>query len=257
LSCKHDVRVAVKEAISARLGGFAGLVDRDFEDISPDTIVPRLAFISRRYNDLEACMLASTAGELMKDLVRRDAKSDIPWLSSDCFQTPAQLLVEWPVSVVGAIRKAWVGRTTKLDRNGYCIDSMIDLLAPCQEPTIEQVSKALSAAAGLGSSESDRIAADALRMRKRSEPWALVRGKDLVRAIAYVLSRAGDACYYPFGQDGAPKAVEIFQRKIQERVVTLFDIEALRAAGTEEALRAALTTTDEPPDRYLCFGHAS
>jgi hypothetical protein len=255
LSGRKWVQIAVQQANSARLDGFAGLVDRDFDDADPDTLPPRLAFISRRFNDLEAAMLACAGSEIISDLVRRESRTSINWLNGGRDESPLDLLATYPVAAVGALRKIWRGRTEDIARNCEPVDAMIARSRPGMPPTIEDIAKVVYETAGISSAAADAVACSAMRLYNEAPGWRLVRGKDMVRALACVFHDAGDACYFQFpGIEPHQKKWRLAQ-KVHEKVIALFDFEVLRHAGTAEALRTALDPTGESVERFLHTGN--
>ena len=245
LAGKKFVIRAVKEALAARLDGFLGLVDRDFDHLHQEPAPLRLALISRKYSDLESSMLAHAADELLADLIRKDFRGSIEWLSEQGVSSSLGQLAAFAVAPVGALRRAWIGRTDSIDYLRHPVDEALSRFAPGERPTAETLATVLVACSGLAGAECERISAEAMKLYRTSDPWQLVRGKDMVRAIAVVLSRRPEACFY---SDADLRAIE---RKIQEKVVTLFDFEILHAAGTHAEMRSALEPVGECLSSYL------
>ena len=245
LSGKSYVLRAVREALVARppLDGFVGLVDRDFDDLHNDPLPARLAIVSSTYADLEASMLSSGAGALLTDLVRREHRESIPWLNAAAGAGPLDSLAATIVAPVGALRSVWNGRHGKIEEPRHPVDDLLDLLQPGQSPTQETLVMALKLR--VNPDEAVRIAAAAIKVYTGANPWHLVRGKDMVRAIATVLSAHPEACYYE--RDNANRLVQ----KIQEKVITLFDFEVLKSAGTFQQIAKVLDRVGEPLVRYL------
>jgi hypothetical protein len=72
----------------------------------------------------------------------------------------------------------------------------------------------------------------------------------MVRAIATVLSAHPAACYYE--RDNTTRLVQ----KIQEKVITLFDFEVLKSAGTLQQITKVLDRVGEPLVNYLSLPHS-
>ena len=246
LSGKDYVGSAVRAANAARLSGFIGRVDRDFDDSKSEVMPARVAVISRRFTDLEASMLALNAHDVIADFVRREHRDSLPWLMPSDGLGALDMLASSIVAPIGALRKTWTGQRQSLDHLAHPVEVLMELMAPRQVPLPVDLARVLAKSGGLTGPDADRIASDAHRVYTSSDPWKLVRGKDMVRALAVVLSQAPRGmCYYDSWDE-----VRI-ERELKGKVGTLFSYEILRSAGTVEELAAVLAPVGESIDLYL------
>lgn len=248
---KDYVIRAVREALALRPpeGGFLGIVDQDFDGIEiPELRPARLAVISCRYADLEASMLSTHAKEVIADLVRADGWDAIPWLAGRDHVDPLRRLVTEILAPIGAIRSRWTShsRLPSIELAGNPIDQVMSQIGAGQGVVWESIRVMLCGRVPRDSVHLvDQLMSDAARLVKSLDAWRLVRGKDLVRALAWLLSKNPSACFYQ------SDSIERLERRIQDKVVTLFDEEVLRAAGTLDQLGLALDAVGESPRLYL------
>lgn len=244
LGGRKAVLRTVREALQTRPaipGGFIGLIDRDFDNLAAEQLPGRVVAISERFNDLESAMLALTGAELLKDLVRKEHREAIPWLCKG--EDPLDLLARFVTAPIGAIRSNWDAQHGSIEANGHPVDLLLRRTLP--ETRLDSAELSDLLAEKVPRLNAERLAQLAYRAYDHPDPWRITRGKDMVRAIAVVLGNHREACTY--GEDGAG----LLERRIHERIVTLYDPFVLHQAGTLERIRRAICSFDEKLADYL------
>lgn len=246
LGGRKAVLRTVREALQARPaipGGFIGLIDRDFDDLAAEQLPGRVVPISARFNDLESAMLALTGTELLKDFVRKEHREAIPWLCKGKGENHLDQLARFVTAPIGAIRSNWDPRHGSIEAHVHPVDLLLRRTRPATRLDAAEVSDLL--AEKMPRSNAERLAQLACKAYEHPDPWRMTRGKDMVRAIALVLGDHREACIY--GEDG----VGLLERRIQERVVTLYDPSVLHQAGTLEQIRRVVSPFQEKLADYL------
>jgi hypothetical protein len=232
-SCRKDV------------SRFLGIIDRDF-DGHDEPLPARIAFLSRRFTDLESVVLAYRGDQIVGDLVHRSALNPDrgEWLFSRAADgTCLKRLVGEVVAPCGALRNNWPPALGRFNQD--LIDDLLRLRLTGGVLDAKSIEQALTRRI-----QDDQIArrlADsaAHMIRSCADPWKLVRGKDLVQAVArYLTSERG---LYLYAREPAIEA----QYRIRNIALALFDHDVLRGAGTAQLADDALEPFGESSAEFL------
>jgi hypothetical protein len=246
----NQVKAAMRWGTERRtvVSRFLGIIDRDF-DGDEEPLPARVSFLSDRFADLEAVVLAFRGDQIVGDLVDRSALSRDrrEWLFSRAAdETCLARFVTEVVGPCGALRNTWPPDLQGgFNQNLSLIDDLLQARLTAGFLDARSIQRVLA-----NQINDDEVAEglanrSAQAFRNCADPWKLVRGKDLVQAVAHYLRSQTGLYLYP------RESAKDTRHKIRNTALTLFDHDVLSGAGTAELADVALARFQESSRDFL------
>ena len=243
---------------STGLDGIVGIVDRDFDHfLSNIPALPSRTLYLPDLNDLESIVMRYAGDEILAGLVLGDPLS--PWFAVDGKFNTIERLVRYVVAPIGALRVAWRQEASpqnkyppKLDPvvngiEGSIVDRIVwdkvDSNTPLSAESLWAMQMRILNE-GAKNAILDRIVKICDKQLK-DQPWSLVRGKDLVNALASLVQSLPSA-----NHRYKNSTVDELCRVIKIKIETLYSPGMGQSQSLDQAL-GEIARTDRSTYQYL------
>lgn len=235
--------------------GVVGIIDRDFDHFrgEPEPLGCRTAWLSHRCNDLESAVLRVHGASILEELTSDVGRRNDAWLHDPPRGSPLDALVLSVAAPIGRLRAAYcsveerdyrrsvhpiVERWESLEPKDInerpmsrLPDSLLDLLKVPAQPSNAQLLEIIPQS--VDNRVHARVAEELEGLDHGDDPWAFVRGKDLVRSIAYALYASPRSSMF------RKMPIHALEKHIGDLVVGKFDADAAHEAAVHDSIEKA------------------
>lgn len=221
-----------QRAVSS-LDGVIGLVDRDYDPHSADQerLPTRVGWLSPDLCDLEALVLFHSSKAVLEEFCNRAHQQESEWLRLDSDGHGLDRLATQVAAPVGALRAAAVRArvTAQIDPPSRRV---VDAVFGCvrQNRTLTPALLVDQIAATISQRDRAAVEHEIAGLLPLKDPWALARGKDLVRAIAVALAHEPKVSLY----DREP--IASLEHRIRNIVVANFNLSVALQGGLDRTV---------------------
>lgn len=219
-----------------------GVVDRDFDHLVGfvEPANKRVAWLSLHGNDLEAVVMRTRGKELVEQLGLEFQSCFDPWLQAPATGSSLDMLVQRVAVPMGMLRTALAlaAKELRVARPGKftnpptlgsdLLDAIWKVASPTHTPTVAELEKCIPQTVHDPLRNMTVSNLEALPIPE--DPWALVRGKDLVGALAKALHTQRKP---PVEQEASAADIE---HRINRLIVDHFDEVVAEKAGVYDSI---------------------